>query len=452
MWQVNRAGPWQLRRVAEEPNSIPTVQPGKTLAFNPQNAPLHSGCMTLPNPDPSRHLTTYRDGLLHDTLHFWFPSGISGGSRALDTEHGGFLHCLGRDGSVIDTDKSVWAQGRITWMLLTLYNTIERNPQWLTWAEGGLKFIEQHCFDTDGRMFFHVTRDGKPIRKRRYAFSESFASIAFAAHARATKSDRSAARARELFEQFVKWNFPAPGSPSLMPPKFTDVRPTLGMGPRMIAIVTAQELIANLGPDAKLTAWIDRCIDEIQRFFVKPDIRCVMETVSPTGEILDHFDARTLNPGHAIEGAWFIMHEGQRRNDSSLIKLGLNMLDWMWERGWDRDFGGIHYFRDVHHKPVQEYWHDMKFWWPHDETIIATLLAWKLTGDIKYARMHEQVHDWAHQHFADREHGEWFGYLHRDGRISVTLKGNLWKSFFHHPRMQWYCWQLLEKGQVHATS
>ena len=31
------------------------------------------------------------------------------------------------------------------------------------------------------------------------------------------------------------------------------------------------------------------------------------------------------------------------------------------------------------------------------------------------------------------------GYLHRDGRVSVPLKGNLWKSFFHHPRALRYC-------------
>jgi len=24
---------------------------------------------------------------------------------------------------------------------------------------------------------------------------------------------------------------------------------------------------------------------------------------------IDHFDGRTLNPGHANEGAWFIVHE-----------------------------------------------------------------------------------------------------------------------------------------------
>jgi N-acylglucosamine 2-epimerase len=396
------------------------------------------------NPSLSTLRNTYRDGLMDDTVPFWFP-------RAVDTEHGGFLHCFDRDGSLLDTDKSVWVQGRMAWMLLTLYNTVEKRPEWLEWARGGLEFIDRHCFDTDGRMFFHMTRDGRPIRKRRYAYSESFAAIAYAAHARATGCDRSATRARELFDQFTRWNF----TPGLMPPKFADTRPMIGMGPRMITIVTAQELRANLGEDPALNGWIDRCIDrcidEIQRWFVKPDIRCVMESVGPGGEILDHFDGRMLNPGHAIEGAWFIMHEGKYRNDTGLVRLGCDMLDWMWERGWDSEYGGIFYFRDVYGKPVQEYWHDMKFWWPHDETIIATLLAWQLTGDQKYARMHRLVHDWSHRHFADPKHGEWYGYLHSDGRVSVPLKGNLWKSFFHHPRMQWYAWQLCEEmGKCHG--
>jgi N-acylglucosamine 2-epimerase len=376
----------------------------------------------------------YRSSLLDDCARFWFP-------RSLDREQGGYLHCLDRDGSVLDTDKSVWAQGRMSWMLATLHNTIERRAEWLEWSKLGLDFFDQRCFDTDGRMFFHVTRDGKPIRKRRYAFSESFAAIAHAAYAKATGNARSAQRARELFDLFVDWNF----TPGKMPPKFTGTRPMIGMGPRMITIVTAQELLANLGEDAKLNGWIDRCIDEIERWFVKSDIQCVMEAVGPDGEIVDHFDGRTLNPGHAIEGAWFILHEGKHRQDSRLIKLGCQMLDWMWARGWDSEFGGIFYFRDVHNKPVQEYWHDMKLWWPHDEAIIATLLAYQLTRDPKYAEWHGLVHDWSFKHFADPQHGEWYGYLHRDGRVSVPLKGNLWKSFFHHPRALWYCAQLCEE-------
>ncbi|RLS57624.1 MAG: N-acylglucosamine 2-epimerase [Planctomycetota bacterium] len=374
----------------------------------------------------------YRQGLLQDTLPFWFP-------RSIDTEYGGFLHGFDGDGTLIDTDKSIWAQGRMSWMLLTLYNTVEPRPEWLQWAEQGLAFLERHGFDTDGRMYFHVTREGQPIRKRRYAYSESFAAIAYAAHYRATGQSRSAERARELFNQFTRWNF----TPGLMPPKFTDVRPMIGMGPRMITLVTAQELRAHLGADPVGESWIDRCLDEIARWFLKPEWRAVMESVAPDGSLVDHPDGRLLNPGHAIEGAWFIMQEGRYRRDSSLIQRGCDMLDWMWERGWDTEHGGLYYFRDLQGKPVQEYWHDMKFWWPHDEAIIATLMAYELTGDEKFARWHQLVHDWSHHHFADPEYGEWFGYLHRDGSHSTTTKGNLWKSCFHHPRMQWMCSQQL---------
>ena len=87
----------------------------------------------------------------------------------------------------------------------------------------------------------------------------------------------------------------------------------------------------------------------------------------------------------------------------------------------------------------------MKFWWPHNEAIIATLMAYQMTGDEKYAAWHRMVHDWAYDHFPDPEYGEWFGYLHRDGRISTPLKGNLWKGPFHLPRMQLKCWQVLEQ-------
>ncbi len=325
---------------------------------------------------PSELREFYHRQLLDDCVQFWFP-------RCVDTEHGGFLHCLDADGTVVDTDKSVWAQGRMSWMLLTLYNTVERRPEWLAWAEGGLRFLEDHCFDSDGRMFFHVTRDGRPIRKRRYAFSECFAAIAFAAHARATGSGRSAERARELFDSFTRWNF----TPGLMPPKFADTRPMIGIGPRLMALASAQELRANLGEDPRLDAWVDRCIGEIGRLFVKPDLECVMENVAPDGGIVDHFDGRTLNPGHAIEGAWFILHEGRLRQDGALIGLGCRMLDWMWRRGWDEEQGGLFYFRDVFGKPVQEYWHDMKFWWPHDEALIATLLAWKAHGRAALRRL-----------------------------------------------------------------
>jgi N-acylglucosamine 2-epimerase len=381
----------------------------------------------------------YRTTLLDDVMPFWLRHG-------LDREHGGIITALDRDGSVLDTDKSVWFQGRAGWMFATLFNTVAQHPEWLEAARSCIEFTREHCYAPDGKMYFTVTREGRPLRMRRYVYSESFAAVANAAFAKATGDERAAQDAVQNFATYLHHSF----TPNVMPPKTDpETRPMLGIGVHMIGIVTAQELRANLGEVAvagrTCSQWVDFSIAAIERNFMKPDLQAVLECVAPDGSVLDHFDGRTLNPGHAIEAAWFIMHEGRLRGDQRLIQTGLTILDWMWARGWDKEQGGIFYFRDVRGLPVQEYWHDMKFWWPHNEAIIATLLAWKLTGDEKYARWHRQVHDWSFAHFSDREHGEWYGYLHRDGSVSTCLKGNMWKGPFHLPRMLWYCTRLLEE-------
>ena len=376
----------------------------------------------------------YKNQLLNDTIPFWFP-------RSYDREHNGFLLMRDRDGSLIDDDKAVWIQGRATWLLSTLYNTVEPREEWLEGAELGYRFLKKHCFDTDGQMFFHVTRDGKPIRKRRYFFSETFAVIAFAAYAKATGNAAIAEEARVLFSKCINYAT----QPGILPPKFAGTRPAKGIGVPMIMINTAQQLRDTIG-DVRCNEWISKWIREIETDFVKEDIQCVMEQVAPDGSIIDHIDGRTLNPGHAMEGAWFILQEAKYRNhDPHLVNLGCRMLDYMWERGWDKDYGGILYYRDVFDKPVQEYWQDMKFWWPHNEAIIATLLAYTITGNPKYAEWHKKAHEYAYKYFHDKEQGEWFGYLHRDGSLAQTAKGNLFKGPFHLPRQEWFCYRLLQE-------
>jgi len=375
----------------------------------------------------------YRHQLLNDTVPFWFP-------RSYDHHSGGFLLMRDADGSLLDDDKAVWIQGRATWLLATLYNTAEKKQEWLEGARLGYEFLNRHCFDTDGRMFFHVTREGSPLRKRRYFFSETFYVIAAAAYAKASGDSTAADNARRVFGDSIAY---ATGEKALEP-KFTRTRPVKGIGVPMIMINTAQQLRETIGDD-RCDDWISRWINEIEKYFVKDDIRCVMEQVAPDGSIIDHIDGRTLNPGHAIEGAWFILHEAKYRgNDPRLIALGCKMLDYMWERGWDKEQEGILYYRDVFNKPVQEYWQDMKFWWPQNETIIATLMASLMTGDDKYAGWHKMIHEYAYKHFHDKTHGEWYGYLHRDGTIAQPAKGNLFKGPFHLPRQEWYCWQILE--------
>lgn len=78
-------------------------------------------------------------------------------------------------------------------------NEVERRDVWLRLGRHGVDFLLQHGFDGDGRMFFDVTRDGRPLRKHRYLFTETFGAIALAEFARATGDALALERARQLF-------------------------------------------------------------------------------------------------------------------------------------------------------------------------------------------------------------------------------------------------------------
>ena len=136
----------------------------------------------------------YKQDLTQNIMPFWLKNG-------LDKEFGGIYTCLTRNGHLMDTTKSVWFQGRFAFICAFAYNNVEKRPEWLEAAKATLDFIEEHCFDTDGRMFFEVAADGTPLRKRRYVFSESFAAIAMAEYALATGDAEYARKALDLFKR-----------------------------------------------------------------------------------------------------------------------------------------------------------------------------------------------------------------------------------------------------------
>ncbi|MBI2440549.1 MAG: AGE family epimerase/isomerase [Lentisphaerae bacterium] len=381
-----------------------------------------------------KYLKIYRDGLLNDTMPFWQ-------KHAPDRQYGGFFNILDADGSVVGTDKPVWVMGRSTWLYARLYNVAEKRPDWLAWARHGMDFLTRYCFDRDGRMFYSVTRQGKPLRKRRYLFSESFGIIALAEYALASGDARYKSRAEDLYRLLLHYH----RTRGLLEPKIIpQTRRLKSLAMPMILLATTQ-MLRRLGDQPLYRAVIDEALDQIERHFLKPKFKALLEAVGPNGEFLDEPMGRLINPGHAIETAWFVMEEARYRNAKPLLALALKILDWSLAWGWDPKYGGILYFRDCRNLPCEQYEHDMKLWWPHNEAINATLLAHFLTGRKKYEQWHAKIHQWAYAHFPDKKNGEWFGYLHRDGTLSCTLKGNMWKGPFHLPRMQLYCWKLLEQ-------
>jgi N-acylglucosamine 2-epimerase len=381
---------------------------------------------------------SYKKDLTENIMPFWMKYG-------LDRENGGVYTCVNRDGSLMDTTKSVWFQGRFAFICSFAYNNVEKNQEWLDAAKSTLEFIEKHCFDEQGHMYFSVTAEGKPLRKRRYVFSETFAAIAMSEYALATGDQHWAKRAIQVFEDTQRFL----ATPGFLPAKFEADVKLQGHSIVMI-LINVGSCIRKVVDDPKLTQQIDESIEKLKKYFIHPEFKCLLETVGENGEFIDTNMTRTINPGHCIETSWFIMEEAKLRGwDKPMFDMALQVFDWSWDWGWDKQYGGIINFRDCKNLPSQDYSQDMKFWWPQCETIIASLYAYLGTGDEKYLYRHERISEWTYAHFPDAEYGEWYGYLHRDGTVAQPAKGNLYKGPFHIPRMMikgyMLCQEILKK-------
>lgn len=380
----------------------------------------------------------YRSDLTENIMPFWLEHG-------LDRKNGGVYTCLDRDGSLMDPTKSVWFQGRFAFICSFAYNNVEKRPEWLEAARLTLDFIEAHCFDNDGHMYFSVTAEGRPLRQRRYVFSETFAAIAMAEYSLATGDRHWAERALQVFDDTQRFL----STPGYLAPKFEESVQLQSHSIIMI-LINVGSCLRKVIDDPKLTQQIDDSIARLKKYFIHPEFKCLLETVGMNGEFIDTNLTRTINPGHCIETSWFIMEEAKLRNwDKDMLDMALEIFDWSWDWGWDKQYGGIINFRDCRNLPPQDYSQDMKFWWPQCETIIASLYAYLATGDEKYLYRHERISEWTYAHFPDDSEGEWYGYLHRDGTVAQPAKGNLYKGPFHIPRMMikgyMLCKEILEK-------
>ena len=377
---------------------------------------------------------SYKTDLTENIMPFWMEHGW-------DKVNGGVYTCLDRDGSLIDTTKSVWFQGRFAFICAYAYNNVGKNPMWLEAAKSTIDFIEKHCFDENGRMYFSVTAEGKPLRMRRYVFSETFAAIAMSEYALATGEQKYAERALQIFKDTQRFLT----TPGILAPKFEESVQLQSHSIIMI-LINVGSCIRKVINDPKLTEQIDESIAKLKKFFIHPEFKCLLETVGKNCEFVDTCMGRTINPGHCIETSWFILDVAKQRGwDKEITDMALQIFDWSWDWGWDKQYGGIINFRDCRNLPVQDYSQDMKFWWPQTETIIASLYAYLATGDDEYIYKHQRISEWTYAHFPDAEFGEWYGYLHRDGTVAQPAKGNLFKGPFHIPRMMIKAYSLCQE-------
>ncbi len=369
--------------------------------------------------------------LFESAIPFWE-------THSPDWTHGGYFNHLDRDGTVYDPTKNVWLQARQVWMFSKLYTTVEQRPEWLDLAKLGIDFLRDYAVTNEGRVYFALTAEGKPIYLQRKIFSECFYAMALAEYARASGNASFEREAAEMFA--IIWDM-------VMHPEKAG-RPILEGTPKMNMLAVPMivlNLVEEIAGDkfAPYSREVEYCIAAIQQHFVN---ETMYENIGPDGELmLDMAAGRLFTPGHAIEAGWFLLHWALRLADTNLRALASAIIRQSYQKGWDTMHGGLFYFLDAGgFSPVQLEW-NMKLWWPHCEALYAYLRLYALEARHADWETFIQTKDYAFAHFSDPEFGEWFGYLNQRGERTHRFKGSAYKGCFHVPRSLWMCWELLSE-------
>ncbi len=386
----------------------------------------------------SSPLTTIRKRYEHELYEvitpFWEKYGVN-------HQTGGFYNCLDRDGSVYDTSGQMWMQWRMVYMFAALYNGGTHEPRWLEIAERGFDFLYRHGRKDTGGYVYRLDGAGRVAAlagdNGAEIFTDSFAALAGAELYRATGNQlyRNAAdRCRRVYQTAVARRLQSdPKCPGAVPR-------------RALAYPMIQLNMLNVMEKSGLAEApeIVETVTEIMRFR-HPESGVLCENILPKGD----FDfttpaGRLVNPGHALEGLWFIMaHEAVHPN-RVFRKFGLQSIALMLDYGWDRESGGIRYFQDIRNLPPRAKEYMLKAWWPQCEAATAALFAYCQSGRSEFWDWFCRIDEFAWRELRDPEYPEWFAYARIEGKIVHRYKGSDWKAFFHLPRYLLNCIELLK--------
>ncbi|CAG0921161.1 unnamed protein product [Notodromas monacha] len=338
---------------------------------------------------------------LDRTVDFWL-------KHSHDTELGGFFNCLTRTGDVFDTTKFVWLQGRQVWtycQLARATDDVSKKEALLAAAIVAGDFLLAHAKqpDTD-KCHFSLTRDGLAVKTQRTVFSETFFALAMIGLAQTTGQEKYKDEAKRMLDTIIHWVMEdgtgtgavsLPGTPKLA---------SLAHPMILLNLTTEAEKVFGLNSYETQAKWaINQLFKHVQR-----DGTCVLENITLDGkEFSGSAIGRHQNPGHAIEGAWFIMDWANGRTaDKDLIRRAIDsFLLIPFEVGWDKEFGGIFSFLDADGlEPLPLEW-SMKLWWAHAEAMIAFLMAFVETGNEIHWQKFKLVADYVYDHTKFTENG-----------------------------------------------
>ena len=401
----------------------------------------------------SKYLQEAKTHLEKELLPFWT-------KRMIDHKNGGYVTHFDESGNDTGEDeKSLIAQSRSVYTLSSAHRAGHGNGELEALARHGVDFMINKMWDkTDGGFFWMMDRAGNVKMDQKILYGHSFAVYCLSEYTLATGDPRGREYAELCFDLIQKhctdtfyggyfemfdrdWTLAGPGS------KGGD-RKTLDVHMHLMeAYTTLYECSQKEVHRRKLLEDIEILLQRMMHAEYKTGIPQFTEDWQIAPQIKfdvvwgwDRYteDGAKDNPsdntcyGHNAEFAWLLKHAieilGIDQND--YLPLFETIYDHTVDHGVDTEFGGV-FVEGPHSGGVYD---KEKEFWQQAEVMIGLLDACQLFENGKYWIAYKNVHDFVFNKVINRNIGEWYPLLTREGEPIWRHMGHSWKINYHSVR------------------
>jgi mannose/cellobiose epimerase-like protein (N-acyl-D-glucosamine 2-epimerase family) len=392
----------------------------------------------------------YTEGAL---LPFWI-------QRTVDKKQGGFIthfNEFGEDAG--DDEKSLIAMTRSVFTYSQAYRHGFGGEAMKEMAAHGVRFLLDNMWDVEhGGFYWMVNRAGQATNKLKIGYGHSFAIYSLSEYTLATGDPVGLEYAEKVFDLLQKyavdtnyggywefftedWSLMEPGAPG-GDRKTLDVHMHL-----MEAFTTLYEASGKDIHRRKLQESIDILIQKIMdpatgtgipQFWadwsvapqIKFDIVWGWDRFQDGGQKASAVDNTSY--GHNSEFGWLLLHAlkvGKIDVSPYLDNIKKAFYHSM-ENGIDWEFGGV-YVEGSHSGGPTDL---EKEFWQQAEMLIGMLDAYLLTKDEQFLKAYEQVHRFVFDKMINRNTGEWWPLMTREGEPIWRHMAHNWKINYHNVR------------------
>jgi N-acylglucosamine 2-epimerase len=353
----------------------------------------------------------YRNELTENILPFW-------DKHAFDTLYPGVFEALDETGAVVSTDKPVTTQAQAAWAFAFAHKQLGPHKDWLERAMETADFLVEKGRAPKANWYQLLDRRGLPLEEAQDMLPGLYSVQALGQLFKATGEKTYVELAQKSLVQLLKKR------DAQLNKQIQDTSQGRSFKSlREFALIGHVLLDSESYMDRK---WYKKTLDaymqELMNDFYDKRTDILLENVTPEGHFWDCPEGRLLVPGRVFEVAGFMMDVADRTRNRKLLNQMLDLLELTVQAAWDEAHGGFYYLMDVKSlPPLQVRWHH-KLAWVHLEAMQALLKGHLLSARPVFLDMFEKTNAYVWEHFPDRQHGEWYGELTRDGQPFLRHK------------------------------